>query len=138
MRSNVGNNGTAATTPTMPILTTPFANSTVCLVEKILLKPVVGLNLLNFGSSALGHLLFSILLVAMPIDLGKELVDLPIADQSSKRSYDRSDDKTLAPWMTPAARLFRPGQRSAIDEADSLGELWEWLKSRDPKSNYDR
>ena len=75
----------------------------------------------------------------MPIDCCKELyTELPVAAKGTKRSCDDVDSKALPPWLTPAARLFRAGQRSAIDDANSLSELWDWLKSRDPKSNVDR
>ena len=75
----------------------------------------------------------------MPIDVRKELyTELPVEAKGTKRSYEEVDSKTLPPWLTPSARLFRPGQRSAIDDADTLAELWEWLKSRDAKSNTDR
>ena len=74
----------------------------------------------------------------MPIDVRKELyTELPVEAKGTKRSYEEVDSKTLPPWLTPSARLFRPGQRSAIDDADTLVELWEWLKSRDAKSNTD-
>ena len=75
----------------------------------------------------------------MPIDCRKELyAELPVETKGTKRSYEDVDAKTLPPWLTPAARLFRAGQRSAMDDANSLSELWDWLKSRDPKSNVDR
>ena len=48
---------------------------------------------------------------------------IPKKGEKGKRSGD-----TLAPWDQPAAKLLRCGKKSAIDSAESLDELWNFMK----------
>ena len=74
-------------------------------------------------------------ILPLSMGLGEEFVSGDgVADPITKKGKRPGD--TLAPWDQPAAKLLRCGKKSAIDAAESLDELWNFMKEGNDYLKY--